>query len=186
MNAVLRFVSYAREGIARSVAGAADADGVPTAAVATVDVTLRAGGADVARAVAVRGPGAVIGLAPGEVVRCVPADGTTHHEPSSFAAVELRSAALPWMFTPAQPHDGRLMPWLVLVVVEDRPGVTLDQGRVPLPVLTVDEAARELPDLREAWAWAHVEVDGDYDEFGALLEDTPELARARLLCPRLL
>ena len=181
MSATLRYLSYVRRGLARSIGELADRDGVPTSAAATIDVALTAAGEPVGRAIAVRGPGSVVGLAAGEVVRVDPPDGATGCASNLFASVELRTAELPWLFTPARPRDGRLMPWLVLIVVEEGQGATLEAG-----VLEVDDVPRELPPLTEAWAWAHAQVDAAYDDLATLLADTPELATARLVCPRLL
>ncbi len=177
----MRYLSYVRRGLARSIGEQADRAGVPRTAAATVDLAVVAAGQRIGRTLAVRGPGSVLALAAGEVVRVDPPDGAQNCPVGLFASAELRTADLPWMFTPARPRDDRLIPWLVLVVVEERDGVSLDAG-----VLTVDEPARELPDLHEAWAWAHVDVHSDYDDLATLLDETPELATARLLCPRLL
>ncbi len=183
MSATLRYLSYVRRGLARSIGEQADASGLPRSAVAEVDVTVAAAGQPIDRTMTVRGPGSVVGLAPGEVVRVDPLDGARDHAPNLFPSVDLRSADLPWLFTPARPRDDRLIPWLVLVVVEVRDGVALEEGG---KALSVDDAGRELPDLTEAWAWAHVQVYADYTDLAALLADTPELATARLLCPRYL
>jgi hypothetical protein len=181
MTATLRFLSYVRRGLARSLGEPADANGIPRSGTATVDVTVLAAGAQTTRTVTVRGPGAVVALAPDEVLRVDPPDGSGDAVASRFPSAELRTADLPWVFTPARPARERLIPWLVLTVVEEREGVTFADG-----VLTVDDAARELPDLGEAWAWAHAQVWAGTDDLAVLLADTPELATARLLCPRLL
>ena len=186
MSADLRYLSYVRRGLARSIGDQADSSGIPRSAVASVDVAVVAAGEEKPHTMAVRGPGSVVGLAPGEVVRVDPPDGATDHAANMFASVELRTADLPWLFTPARPRGERLIPWLVLVVVEDREGNSLTADGSGLSVLSVGDAARELPDLNEAWAWAHAQVDAEYTDLAALLDDTPELACARLLCPRLL
>ena len=187
MSALLRYLPYVRRGMARSIGQLADRSGLPTTPIATVDVTLVAGGADVPpQTLPVRGPGSVVALAPGEVLRVDPPDGAGDAAPNLFPYVELRTADLPWLFTPARPRADKLIPWLVLVVVEEREGVSLAGGDFGVPVLTVDDPARELPDLTEAWAWAHAQVHVDYDDLAGLLAETPELATARLLCPRFL
>jgi hypothetical protein len=181
VSATLRYLSYVRRGLARSIGAEADASGLPRSAVAAVEVTVTAAGEPIGRTMAVRGPGSVVGLAADEVLRVDPLDGTRDHATNLFPSVELRTADLPWLFTPARPRDDRLVPWLVLVVVEERDGVELEDGA---RVLSVDDPSRELPDLSAAWAWAHVQVYADYTDLAALLADTPELATARLLCPR--
>ena len=71
----------------------------------------------------------------------------------------------PWLFTPAKADaQGRLRPWLCLVVVRKQPGVELRPAAdVPLPVLEIKAPARpgdELPDLSESHFWAHAQVTG--------------------------
>jgi hypothetical protein len=112
------------------------------------------------------------GLDARAVLRTVPRAGTTDFEPNLFPCVELAHAALPWMLSPASPPP--LRPWIVLVVVEDRDGVTFERlanGRELLRIDAPAVPATELPDLRDSWAWAHAqEAGGD--------------ARARLVAPR--
>ena len=181
----LRYLSYVRRGMARTIGGEANINGIPRTALATVDVAVTAAGEEKKRTLLVRGPGSVVALAPGEVLRSDPPAGSADAAPNLFPCVELRTAELPWLYTPARPRNDKLMPWLVLVVVEEREGVTLAE-EPGATVLTVDDPRRELPLLTEAWAWAHVQVHAAYDDLGELLSDTPELANARLLCPRYL
>ena len=131
MSAELRYLSYVRRGLARSIGDQADSSGIPR----TRRGERRRGGGRGRRGenptrCAVRGPGSVVGLAPGEVVRVDPPDGATDHAANMFASVELRTADLPWLFTPARPRGERLIPWLVLVVVEDREGNSLTRRRL--------------------------------------------------------
>ncbi|MCA9702156.1 MAG: hypothetical protein KC431_31835, partial [Myxococcales bacterium] len=60
----------------------------------------------------------------------------------------------------------------------------------PLPTLQLQGAGNQLPDLREAWAWAHVQASvgetslADDAALAAAYEAQPEAFVARLLCPR--
>lgn len=161
------------------------------------------------------GPGDVLGLAPGQVIRAEPADGATGVEPTLFAAVEFSELGLPWLFTPAAenvtwpggsaPPSGshRLLPWICLVVVPDQAGITLDAASRTLTIGAPADARQELPDLSEAWAWAHVQYAGDLDAdatgsgsplpsgqhasaalAAATLAARPGAGLSRLLCPR--
>ncbi len=177
-DAKLRFLSWMRRGLARTVTGTG-----------TIQVGVNVNGVPVTHAIRMRGPGDVIGLSPAQVLRMEPPDGTADFEPNYLAAVELASPDLPWMFTPAAPVADRLTPWLVLIVVEEKEGVTLARAEgAPLPILSIGspaKAADELPDLSEAWAWAHVQssiaLEGDV---AAALARQPEAFVARLICPR--
>lgn len=189
----LVFLPWARRG------GALDLpedvrDGHP-ASQASATAEVRVNGAGPA-SVSVRllGPGDVTGLAPQQVIRTDPAPGTRTFESNYLALVELDEPALPWLFTPAKASDGRLRPWLCLVVVREQPGVRLaSPTRGSLPVLTIGAPARpedELPDLDESWAWAHAQLATEAAMTDAALADAlaadPGRSLSRLVSGRLL
>lgn len=160
------------------------------------------------------GPGDVLGLTPGQVIRTEPADGATGVDPAGFAAVEFGELTLPWLFTPAPENAGwpggsaalsgshRLLPWICLVVVPDQAGITLDTAAATLTIAAPADARQELPDLSDAWAWAHAQYAGDLDTdatgaspppsgqhasaalAAATLAGSPSAGLSRLLCPR--
>ena len=146
------------------------------------------------------GPGDVTGFAPGQVIRTEPADGAASVDPTVFPAVEFAEVTLPWLFTPAPenaPWPGgtappagshRLLPWICLVTVPAGPGITLDTAAGTLTFDDPAEARKQLPDLTEAWAWAHVQYAGDLpaDPGTALdaLAGTAGGTLSRLLSPR--
>ena len=121
------------------------------------------------------GPGDVLGLAPGQVIRTEPADRATGVETTLFPSVEFAEPALPWLLTPGPENAGwpggpapppgghQLLPWICLVVVPDTDGITLDTSAGRLTIAARADARQQLPDLREAWAWAHVQYAGDLD-----------------------
>lgn len=124
------------------------------------------------------GPDEVTGLAPGAVGRVEPAPGTADAVAEHLAAVELAVPELPWLLTPARAGDDqRLRPWIVLVVVE-----TTYPDPPPVPVL--DAPVDELPDLRDSWAWAHVQQPAPDATPPPGLERLVGRPVARLLCPR--
>ncbi|HLT34794.1 MAG TPA: hypothetical protein VK034_00880, partial [Enhygromyxa sp.] len=173
-DAVVYFLPWMRRGLVRQLASQADADGVPTASLATVTASVVLGSETATRELEIAGPGVVIGVRRSQIVRRFPTPNTRDFERNDFPHVELASPDLPWMFTPASARADRLMPWLVLVVVEERDGVSHAAGD-PLPVLTVDSARRELPDLRQASAWAHVQAAVDPGRnVGEAFATTPE------------
>lgn len=190
-DATMYFLPWMRRGLARALAQPATA-GLPTTAAASVAVSVDVDGERVERSMRLRGPGEVVGVDQAtQVVRVEPPAGTVDFEPNYFPAVELLSPDLPWMFTPAAADgDERLIPWLVLVVVEVQSGVSLGQrSSAPLPVLTIEAPAvpgSELPELTEAWAWAHVQCGSDLSASSVeqAYADEPEAFLARLMCPR--
>jgi hypothetical protein len=155
---------------------------------ATRTVSLQVAGTSVSQTLQLNGPGHVTGLDAAQILRVAPVEGTKDFEPNLFPFIELADPDLPWRYTPVGTSSGKLRPWLVLVVVERREGVSLstsaDGG---LAQLTVETPALDLPDLSESWAWAHVQValpDGGTSDLEALLADEPERFLARLICPR--
>ncbi len=189
---VYRFLPWSRRGLAAALPGAAAAAPLPARAEVAVKVVV-AGAGEAQTTARLHGPGDVIGLDPTQVIRTFPQRHATNVEPNYLAAVDFDAPELPWLFTPAgAPADQRLAPWLVLVVVEDRPGVRLNvPPGAPLPQLRIDSgAAEELPDLAEAWAWGHAQLlDSDAGNaspaaVGAGLADHPDGNVSRLVCPR--
>jgi hypothetical protein len=125
------------------------------------------------------GPGDIAGLAAGCIVRSEPADGATDVEPNYLASVEVTPAELPWVLTPARANEGRLRPWMVLVVLE-KAGAPLTEGP-GLPFVEADVG--QLPDLRDSWGWAHIQLaSGEGMTAGGGVPADP--AVARLVCPR--
>jgi hypothetical protein len=144
---------------------------------------------EVPKTVAPYGPGDVTALDTRAVVRTVPRAGATDFEPNLFPSVELAHPALPWMLSPAPDAKGRTTPWIVLIVVEDKPGVALAAGAGHTQILTIDapaSPAQELPDLAEAWAWAHGQTTGTTGAAidGHAFARSSGEARGRLLAPR--
>jgi hypothetical protein len=136
------------------------------------------------------GPGDVTGFDPRQVIRTDPAPFTMDCEPNYFAAIEFDRPDFPWMFTPAKANEKQqLQPWICLVVVEKKEGaLSPPTPGQPLPVLHVNDVKKELPNLEQAWAWAHSQIIGSastVEEKITALE-APERNLSRLLCPRYL
>lgn len=137
------------------------------------------------------GPGDVTGIDTRQVVRTVPRPDTTTFPPNYFPHVEFYRPDLPWMFSPeSADDDGKLRPWLALVVVPtDADGVTVEPpGSRPNPVLKAPNA--ELPPVEETWAWTHVQTVGDVvgdvdaDTREELFRADSEQTVSRSICPR--
>ena len=170
------FLSALKTGLAARVTARAGAAGAPPSLAATLTVAVSGTGlpAVAPHQVTLAGPGTVTGLDASLVTRTEPVAGSTGSEANLFPFIELAVPDLPWRFTPALPdRQGRLMPWLVLVVVKDDEGVSL-AGTSGTSVLTISAAAgQRLPRLAEAHLWAHVQVT----------DASPQVRLARLICP---
>jgi hypothetical protein len=189
-QAILTFLPWVRGGLAATI----DIDDSlkPQKAQAKLDVVLAINGAPEPTAnFVLNGPADVTGINPNQIVRREPRPGTTDFEPNYFACIEFDRPDFPWIFTPAKADgQGRIRPWLSLIVVRDMDGVAITPlGDSPLPVLTIAAslAKDELPDPDEVWGWAHVQVAADaFGDVGQALDGAPERSLSRLICPRLL
>lgn len=190
MNARYRFLPWVRQGAATAIARADTlADGVPGRAALPLLLSVNHR-PNVPVMLQLYSPGDVIGFDTRTVVRTDPPNLSNAFEPNYFPSIEFGEPSLPWLLTPAA-GDGqsRLRPWLCLVVVRKQPGVTLVTERNrPLPVLAIVPPARpalELPDLSDAWAWAHSQVlDNDNTPIVTMLTDRNYRAVSRLVCAR--
>lgn len=180
----MTFLSHMQRGLAMQ----RGADGT-VAARLTLEAGQRAEAIE--RALPIGGPEHVTAISPAQVIRMVPSPDSADFEPNFFAAVEFALPDLPWMFSPSgTAGDDRLTPWLALIVVPRGGGAYLHAataaGLAQLSLNAPFDVARELPDLDEAWAWAHVQIDAAVDtgDVPDLFASAPELFRARLVCPR--
>lgn len=186
-NTVYRFLPWARRGLAAALPGdrAEDAP-IPQRGTVAVEVVV-AGAGRANPSATLYGPADVVGLDPTTIIRVFPRQGSSNAEPNYLVAVDFDPPDLPWAFTPAGPTtSGRLPPWLVLVVVEDRAGVEIAvPPGAPLPRLRIESgAAAELPDLTESWAWAHTQLLAPEGDVADALRDHPERNVSRLVAPR--
>ena len=191
--AVYRFLPWSRRGLVAELRDSrrAAAGPLPFRGKIKLAVTLSGGLGDATTSAAIAGPGDVVGIDLGSIVRTTPRRNASNVEPNFLAAIDFDDADFPWLLTPAAANSmGQLRPWLALVVVEDRPGVTISvPGGVPLPQLHIESgAAVELPDLDGSWAWAHtqllVEEGSGAEAAPAHLASDPDQHVSRLLCPR--
>ncbi|MFI9102358.1 hypothetical protein ACIGXA_17715 [Streptomyces fildesensis] len=153
------------------------------------------------------GPGDVIGVDPRAISRTEPRPWITNVEPNYLAHIEFYQEDFLWRYSPAAPDEnGRLLPWLALIVLEGPtdsggPG-EFTEGTVPdrpLPFITVTDPATTLPRPEQLGAWAHVHVNGELDDrvvsdeqsmpaalsqLRSVLSSDPDNACGRLICPR--
>lgn len=216
------FLPWMRQGLGAFIATPSD----PTAPRASLQVTLElqrtveppaTATPAVPLAVAVTlpmfGPEDVTGLDERVVRRVSPTRDVSDAEANFLPFVEFSEPDLPWRYTPAAPEADRLQPWLCLLVLAEGEFTLASSARegglasINLPV------GQALPDLTDAWAWAHVQVSADPEAqealgaaeavagdparatagniarnvaLAALVRRDPGRAIARLLAPRLL
>lgn len=182
-NATYSFLSWARQGLAAR-AGLAGGLAVKDGHLG-LPVRLKLNNQNLSDIpVQLYGPGDVIGIDAREIVRTEPQNLMASFEPNYFPFIEFNHPDFLWMFTPAVADaNGKLQPWLCLVVVrKDNATVSLDPNR-PLPLL--DCVIQELPNLSELPFWAHTQVTR-----GAVISNIADALASqnqsisRLLCPR--
>ncbi|HEU5102577.1 MAG TPA: hypothetical protein VFU22_26315 [Roseiflexaceae bacterium] len=189
--ATYRLFSWMRQGLLAGMTNPAGASSAPGHLVLPMRLRINST-RDVDVPLQLYGPGDITGLDAREVIRIEPQHLMTDFEPNYFPLIEFDRPDFPWLFTPALPDgDRRLRPWICLVVVlKEQATLTADADR-PLPVLECPR--RELPDLAEAWAWAHVQIVSDatmpagplnHEALKQALKHSPELTLSRLLAPR--
>jgi hypothetical protein len=194
-DANLVFLPWLRQGLASRFMSP-DPLTVPLAVARSLQARLDINGAEGATVpLAVAGAGDVTGIDARQVVRMEPPPGTTDYESNDLAAIEFDNPDLPWLFTPAGADaQGRLRPWLVLIVVRDVEGVVVRPARSEaMPVLEIGAPAvpaDELPDLADSWAWAHAQIAAPAGADATALLDVithaPERTVSRLIGARLL
>jgi len=175
------FLPWVRRGVSRSLTGAVAPTGPGRAA---LSVSIDVNGSPVGVPMAMHGPGDAIGLARAAIARVDPVPDAVDAEPFLFASIELVPADLPWLLTPGGPDgNGRLLPWLALLVVPRDAGHIGPAPAGGLDRLEVDPA--QLPPPDEAWAWAHAQLLGALSGSAAdSLDSEPGRWRARILSPR--
>jgi hypothetical protein len=195
------FVPWVRQGLSNALSNPE-----PGALRATANVRLAisgAGGANpvaatVDKTVELYGPGDIVGLDAGQIIRTEPRHWVTDFEPNYLPFIELYDEGLPWAYSPEAPVGERLRPWLALVVLRTDEHELRSQPGRPLPFIHVEDPDASLPDLAESWAWAHVHTNESLtgaavqsaseaattSALASLIARDPDLAYARIVCGR--
>jgi hypothetical protein len=208
--ATYSFLPWLRQGVANTISSADGDPSVKTRASVHVELTLSGdpvgGGAEltqtIAHDVALYGPGDIVGIDTRAIVRTEPRDWVTNFESNFLPLIEFYDEDFPWRYTPATTDASRLhlRPWIALVVLTE---AEFDEGKNvadrPSPYISVHDAS-VFPPADELWAWTHVHFNrslaGGQSELvstdmnavlpraQAALNDNPDLAYSRLMCPR--
>lgn len=154
-------------------------------------------GNPISKKVKLYGPGDITGIDQRVIIRTDPKSNIGDFEPNYFPFIEFAEPDFPWRFTSKASAEGRLLPWLCLIVLkaegEDKEftELSIDPNK-PLATL-LGANTNALPNLADSWAWAHVqifeEVAGDnlqekMENVKTIWKDTPQKLISRILCPR--
>ncbi|WP_271078513.1 hypothetical protein [Aurantiacibacter sp. MUD61] len=195
------FIPWVRQGLANALDNPAAGT---LRATTNVRLTVSGSGGDapvsgvIDQKVELYGPGDIVGLDQGQIIRTEPRHWVTDFEPNYLPYIELYDPGLPWAYSPEAPVGERLRPWLALIVLKADEHDFRSQAGRPLPFVHVENPDDSLPDLSESWAWAHVHanesVSGDdvqagpspatSDALSDLIDRDPDLAYARIVCGR--
>lgn len=138
------------------------------------------------KVVVLKGPGEVTGFSPLMVARTEPLDGASDFEPNYFAFIEFVDADFPWRYALHNQDDGRLIPWITLIVLKKDEFEYRPVSYANNPVIKVVKPV--LPGLEQVWAWAHVQIAGNVPNTDAeiinYLSEHPEMSCSRIMCPR--
>lgn len=181
--AAYQFVPYALSGMAAAMR--TPATGLRASTEVSIPLGDDAGGSrTVSRQVTLYGPGDVVGVDPAQIIRRYPSPGSSNAEETFHAHIEFDRPELPWAFS-AQTPASRMRPWLTLVCLEaDEPEWEPATGATHA-VLSVDSDL--LPDLEQAWGWAHAQAAAGPASTSARLSTAHAPANlARLLAARVL
>lgn len=192
-SATYRVFSWFRQGLLAGITNSAGSSTQTTNARLVLPIRLRVNDAhDVDVPIQPYGPADIAGLDAREVIRTEPQPSMADFEPNYFPLVEFDRPDFPWLFTPATPDGNkRLRPWICLVVVRKEGATITASPDRPLPVLACSR--QELPNLEQAWAWAHSQIVSNganipdpprHDALKQILQNAPERTLSRLLSPR--
>ena len=183
----LTLLPYLRRGLARHLETADTGTGGLDAGVVSMSVTLA--GDPVDAGVSLLAPHRVESIVAGEILRRYPAPGAVDVESNYFPLIEFAGPDVPWRYTPAKHRtQGRLRPWVMLVVVEaDAEGIVYTGTTGATGVLHVEpDQQHQLPPPDQTWGWAHVQSPRPLEEVADAVEDEPSTLRSRIICPRLM
>ncbi len=147
-------------------------------------------GKPVYKDVQIIGPGDITGVKAEAIVRTEPYPNVGNFEPNYFPYIEFYEEDFPWRYTPASEKQGKLRPWLVLVVLKESEFERRFLPGAPLPAITHGPSDIAFPPRDETWAWAHVQANRNFpsgtevEELQKLVDENPNLASSRLICPR--
>jgi hypothetical protein len=144
-------------------------------------------------AIALRGPGDVIGISESMIARREPVPNTVDFEPNYFPFIEFMDPDFLWRYslTPLKNgEESKAEPWLSLIVLSDDEMVEMAEESIeaiaPLngKQLFLSVRTKYLPDPNLSWANAHVQLSGLTGSIGPFIENNPSAHCSRIFCMR--
>lgn len=137
-------------------------------------------------------PGDITGIESRIIVKTEPRNGVQQFESNFFPYIDFYEEDFIWRYTPLAANKNRLRPWLALVVLKKEEFEKKEiNPRVPLPSFKMKGKILDIPfpPAYQLWAWAHVHINKDLGDqplssFQNIVQNSPNLACSRLICPR--
>jgi len=202
------FLPYLRQGLGNKVQAPTN----PAIKRGQIAVTLTVDGQgledpaaqNVTKKVEIYGPGDVVGIERKAIIKTEPRDYITNFEPNYLPYIDFYDEDFLWRYTPNKASNDRLIPWLTLVVLEEKefkdgPNIL----NKPLNYIDITNGVSPdsiFPPIEDLWAWGHVHVNRNIvgagvdpvssdqaafiSEFKKTLSQDPDLAYSRLVSPR--
>lgn len=200
MTAQYTFLPWMRRGLSNSIKAPAGAG----ASRGRLEVSITVGSDDpgavappVVKPIKLVGPGDITGMNLKQVIRTEPRAGVTDFEPNYLAAIDFYDEDFVWRYSPFPVNTvtHQLTPWVMLVVLKDDEFERMKIPGRPSPAIKLTAKARKVdvfPPIGEEFAWAHVHLNAtvgvdttpDLKQLKTLLDQNPDRAYTRLLCPR--
>ncbi len=143
--------------------------------------------------IALYGPGDVLGFQQKAILRIQPVHNIGNFDASKVPFLEFAEPDFLWRYSTLK-VKGNWVPWISLIVLKNKDGeeegefALLPRTNPNLPPRVKLSADAKLPDLKEAWRWAHIHVNGEEgtneERIKNILKTQPHLAVARLMCAR--
>ncbi len=143
-------------------------------------------------AIALRGPGDVIGISESMIARREPAPNTVDFEPNYFPFIEFIDPDFPWRYslTPIKNDQSKVEPWLSLIVLSDDEMMEMATENIEViaPLngkqLFLSVCNKYLPAPNLFWANAHVQLSGLTGSIEPFIENNPSAHCSRIFCMR--
>jgi len=124
----------------------------------------------------------------------MPQKGVKNFEPNYFPYIQFYDEDFPWRFSPAKDKNGKLRPWIQLIVLKVDEFEFSGISRANYNTITINKEV-PIPNHNEYWLWAHVQIDSSLNEevntYGSksaaiqhIIKNEPSSISSRVLCPR--
>lgn len=124
----------------------------------------------------------------------MPRRGVRNFEANYFPYIQFYDEDFPWRFSPAKDNEGKLRPWIQLIVLKEDEFEFTGISRANYNSIKIKKGV-PIPKHDEYYLWAHVQIDDSLkaamsthgsksEAIKYLIENKPDSISSRILCPR--